>query len=856
MYFSTWPKKSLSIRKLLIPFSDRILSLVTAEYISYKMSHFYARYVPPSVPQISSPKEPAASHKRPSTSKPPRESKRRKLEEERAGKSEISKNSSDKIAADHQHNLVGPKGLEDPPETASPRRKKSHQEQKNGVVIEHEESTGAAQDHNEAGVARHSKVLSRFSKSKSRASRQLETAPDEALPSPVDHVHPDRANIVHDLKPIPQPQTTVPDSQTPTYSTAPEWLRSPLTVKHDKKQKFEELGVGKKILQNLIAQQKEDALPVQSAVLPLLLDKEVHQRPDLCVAAATGSGKTFAYVLPILNALRKRNRIRLRAVIVVPTRALVKQVAQALESCSAGLDVRIGTAEGSKTLAEEQRQLVEETSVYDLDEYKRQREAPVDWDTFSLDALIEQAHRMKTTSDVGHVQTFLSKVDVLVCTPGRLVEHLQATNGFTLDDVQWFVADEADRLLNESYYEWLETVMPALKSQRATEQRDKLLKQMHMDVPKRRVTKILLSATMTSDISQLLGLELTNPKLVLVEDAKAQQPVQDEDVDMVDTNENAEFSLPPQLTESAIAFKDSENKPLYLLELLEEHVFNNDTPGQDTKGKLLTNGAANHNRAVQGDHGKQSSSSDSEEDSSSIETSSLASSDSDTSSDSSNETSTLSSESDSASLTSSRKVEPPASLLTKQFSGQPQSRVLIFTRSTESAHRLSRLLALLKPSMSSEIATFTRSSTSNQVQSSSKKSKSLLKSRNKILHSFTTGHTRILISTDVAARGLDIPRLEHVVNYDVPASPLIYVHRVGRTARAGQAGHAWTLVEHRQGKWFWETIGGKTVGDGAKKTIGRGEKAVQKVNLVIDKEKWMGRYEDALKKLGEDVRGQ
>jgi len=59
---------------------------------------------------------------------------------------------------------------------------------------------------------------------------------------------------------------------------------------------------------------------------------------------------------------------------------------------------------------------------------------------------------------------------------------------------------------------------------------------------------------------------------------------------------------------------------------------------------------------------------------------------------------------------------------------------------------------------------------------------------------FRTGMTNILVVTDVAARGIDIPVLANVVNYDFPAQPKIFVHRVGRTARAGQSGWSYSLV--------------------------------------------------------------
>jgi superfamily II DNA/RNA helicase len=62
------------------------------------------------------------------------------------------------------------------------------------------------------------------------------------------------------------------------------------------------------------------------------------------------------------------------------------------------------------------------------------------------------------------------------------------------------------------------------------------------------------------------------------------------------------------------------------------------------------------------------------------------------------------------------------------------------------------------------------------------------------LDSFRSGEVKLLVASDVAARGLDIPAVSHVLNYDVPHHPEDYIHRIGRTGRAGRTGHAITLV--------------------------------------------------------------
>ena len=72
--------------------------------------------------------------------------------------------------------------------------------------------------------------------------------------------------------------------------------------------------------------------------------------------------------------------------------------------------------------------------------------------------------------------------------------------------------------------------------------------------------------------------------------------------------------------------------------------------------------------------------------------------------------------------------------------------------------------------------------------------------RNRALEAFKTGDAWVLVATDIAARGIDIDGVSHVINFELPHEPESYVHRIGRTGRAGALGCAWSLVDPSETK--------------------------------------------------------
>ncbi|XP_014551213.1 hypothetical protein COCVIDRAFT_20478 [Bipolaris victoriae FI3] len=576
--------------------------------------------------------------------------------------------------------------------------------------------TEEANDESDEVAKKHKSILSKFEKSSKLAEAKSQQHEDEVTDKE------EEEEELHDLEPMPQPAPVPEPAYEPTFSTLPTWLAQPTTIEASKTVPFSELGVGATYVKKLEKQGFKDALAVQTALLPMLHPGFDQHLGDICVSAKTGSGKTLAYLLPIIEALKDRAVPILSAIIVVPSRQLVNQALQVAEELCTGTKIKLGTALGNVAFATEKKQLVKMRAQYDP---KRAQELNEKASQQHQMGLMERGGLYEDLKNMplGHVPKYDSGVDILICTPGRLVEHIEHTTGFLLNNLRWLVIDEADQLLNQNFQGWASVLMDAIHGETPyefTNARERMAKQLRdansawsVALPQRQVTKIVLSATMEKDVSKLGTLKLKRPKLVVVQDASMElQPMETED--------NV-FELPSRLEEFAV---------------------------------------------------------------------------------------------------------------------HQTGRVLIFTKSTESASRLSHLLSALMPGFKNHLKTMTRALTADASR--------------KLLKSFSSGAIKILIASDAASRGLDIPDITHVINYDLPTSITSYVHRVGRTARAGKAGQAWTLFSKTEAAWFLKQI---AKGD----SIKRGNNKVRRMEwkesaVTADGKKQT--YRAALKQLESAVSGQ
>ncbi|CAK7346166.1 unnamed protein product [Dovyalis caffra] len=213
---------------------------------------------------------------------------------------------------------------------------------------------------------------------------------------------------------------------------------------------FMELNLSRPLLRACEALGYTKPTPIQAACIPLALTGR-----DICGSAITGSGKTAAFALPTLERLlfRPKRILAIRVLILTPTRELAVQVHSMIEKLAQFTDIRCCLVVGGLSLK------VQESALRSLP-------------------------------------------DIVVATPGRMIDHLRNSMSVDLDDLAVLILDEADRLLELGF---------------STE-----IQELVRICPKRRQT-MLFSATMTEEVDELIKLSLTKP-LRLSADPTAKRP--------------------------------------------------------------------------------------------------------------------------------------------------------------------------------------------------------------------------------------------------------------------------------------------------------------------------------------------
>lgn len=400
-----------------------------------------------------------------------------------------------------------------------------------------------------------------------------------------------------------------------------------------------------------------------------------------------------------------------------------------------------------------------------------------------------------------------SLIDVLICTPGRLLDHLQGTSGFTLEYCQFLVLDEADRLLGNAYDHWVRTLIRNTGTVNATQSSRELAMRsyqfhsstsqlndskhetasetetndMILDILQRveqtrtgsfragsfrqnYLQRLLFSATLTDNPRKLSLLGIHNPLIIrtslLPSDILSRTGVSttsavndDGKKATITTSDNVlqstGYLLPSTLTESVLIC-EAAARPLTLISLLHEAFL------QET---------------VTSAHGKNSE----------------------------------------------EAMRSHHVGLCRGENPNTAGSVLIFASSVESAHRLCRLLQLYNGQLTSVLKRIGNESDDDdsrggesddpedyEINRSSlcfggevKEMTRIVSTEDRLatMDKARQGQVRIIVSSDQLARGIDLASVKLVINYDPPKHPRTYVHRVGRTARANREGHSITMLK-------------------------------------------------------------
>uniref|UniRef100_A0A7N8YIW5 ATP-dependent RNA helicase n=1 Tax=Mastacembelus armatus TaxID=205130 RepID=A0A7N8YIW5_9TELE len=437
------------------------------------------------------------------------------------------------------------------------------------------------------------------------------------------------------------------------HRVLPQWLAQPDVIHRDIKSNLVPIsaipGLSAQLIKKLQNNGIERFFPVQAEVIPailestqqgLLMGRGGYKPRDICVSAPTGSGKTLAFVIPVVQLLMERVVCEVRALAVLPTKELAQQVCKVFTSYTEGTTLKVVMLAGQRSFPAEQ-------------------------------VLLSELR--------GGVRRSLA--DIVVATPGRLVDHINGTSGLCLEHLRFLIIDEADRMIDSMHHSWLSQVVNAVYRSGNGPEAVSIFRRTEpahitatsLSSPQMPLQKLLFSATLTQNPEKLQQLGLHQPRLFSSIHGHSSSSSKNT-TSAAPTQKQDRFDFPQGLTEYYVPCTLSK-KPLLILHFI-------------LRMKL--------------------------------------------------------------------------------------SPILCFTNSRETAHRKFLLFGGV------HVAEFSSRLSPGE--------------RKKTLKEFEKGKIQLLISTDAAARGIDISGVKCVVNYDAPQYIRTYIHRIGRTARAGKAGLAFTFL--------------------------------------------------------------
>ncbi|KAF9969283.1 ATP-dependent RNA helicase dbp7 [Actinomortierella ambigua] len=450
---------------------------------------------------------------------------------------------------------------------------------------------------------------------------------------------------------------------------------------------------------------------------------------DVIIQAETGSGKTLTYLLPILNRLiesesspaldlESKRAVGTLAIIMTPTRELAKQILQVLETL---------LSMPASTTGKRRSHWIVPGIVIGGDKKKS-----------------EKARLRKG-------------VNILVGTPGRLLDHLQNTKSFNVQSLRWLVLDEADRLLELGFEETMTAILKILEARvrigaAATSSLDVARKW-----PQKRQT-VLCSATLTDEVQRLAGSTLIDPVFVSAKKDTAVSKVTESDIKaVVEEGDKAgstaqQFSTPEQLKQLYVVTPAKLRLVTLAAMLKNAFGFTRGSTTATSSPKLVvflsSCDSVDFHYGLFANAGKEVKK-DPTEDGYFGESFEKA------------EDEEVRNEND----------EIPNKM--------QQDELFRAKREAEKAEaRKARMALFLKGTILPDVPLFRLHGNLAQAL------------RTDTYFEFCKAKSGVLFATDVAARGLDLPDVSHIIQYDPPSDLKDYVHRVGRTARLGRDGEA------------------------------------------------------------------